>query len=384
MKKVDIVPQLSLLERYLISEIIPILLFNIIIVTVVTESIGISFEQFNFLLNKQISFDDLIYLHILKLPEFIIIAVPISILMTTILVYNKLSNTSEIIALQSCGVSLYKLLYPVIKLSVIIGLILFFVNDFIVPATNYKAAITLELLMNITRENLKNDDILYQELVTINEQKISNKNKYLRYLFYAEKMFNRKMINVTLLIADSQGLKAIINSQFAALYDKNKYFCFYDGLKSVINRDGSYGEAIKFEQLIIDLPNISRQFQLDIEKLDDREMNIFQVHQRLLVAQKLGDMSKIIKLRFNLFKRFNIPISCIVFALLGTSIGINLRPRIKYSSFSFTLVIVGSTKIFEAFINALIISENIPMFSILLPNILATAMSFYLLLKKNS
>ncbi|MFM6077931.1 MAG: YjgP/YjgQ family permease, partial [Dolichospermum sp.] len=87
MKKVNIIPQLSLLERYLISEILPLLLFNIIIVTVVTESIGISFEQFNFLLNKQISFDNLIYLHILKLPEFIIIAVPISILMTTILVY---------------------------------------------------------------------------------------------------------------------------------------------------------------------------------------------------------------------------------------------------------------------------------------------------------
>ncbi|MFM6248032.1 MAG: LptF/LptG family permease, partial [Dolichospermum sp.] len=113
-------------------------------------------EQFKFLLNKQISFDNLIYLHILKLPEFIIIAVPISILMTTILVYNKLSNASEIIALQSCGVSLYKLLSPVINLSVIIGLILFFANDFIVPVTNYKAAVTLELLMNISRENLKN------------------------------------------------------------------------------------------------------------------------------------------------------------------------------------------------------------------------------------
>lgn len=176
MKKINIVTQLSLLERYLISEIIPLLLFNIVIVTVVTESIGISFEQFNFLLNKQISFENLIYLHILKLPEFIVISVPISMLMTTILVYNKLSNNSEIIALQSCGVSLYKLLSPVINISIIIGLILFIGSDFIVPATNYKAAITLESLMNINRKSLNNDDIIYQELATINEQKISNKN----------------------------------------------------------------------------------------------------------------------------------------------------------------------------------------------------------------
>ncbi|MBE9055369.1 LptF/LptG family permease [Sphaerospermopsis sp. LEGE 08334] len=382
MKKINIVTQLSLLERYLISEIIPILLFNIIIVTVVTESIGISFEQFNFLFNQQISFNDLIYLHILKLPEFIVISAPISILMTTILVYNKLSNTSEIIALQSCGVSLYKLLSPVINLSIIIGLILFIGNDFIVPATNYKAAITLESLMNINRESLKNDDVVYQELAKINEQKISNKNKYLKYLFYAEKFSNGKMSNVTLLIRDTQGLKVIINSKFAALYDYKKCFYFYDGVKSIINPDGSYGEAIKFEKLMIDLPNISRQFQLDREKLDDREMNIFQIYQRLLVAEKLGYTTKIIKLKLNLFKRFNLPISCIVFSLLGSAIGINLQPRIKYNSFSLTLVIIGLMKIFEAMINALILSENISIFAIWLPNIFATGVSFYLLQKK--
>ncbi|MBC5796805.1 LptF/LptG family permease [Sphaerospermopsis sp. LEGE 00249] len=384
MKKINIVTQLSLLERYLISEILPILLFNIVIVTVVTESIGISFEQFNLLLNKHISFENLIYLHILKLPDFIVIAVPISMLMTTILVYNKLSNTSEIIALQSCGVSLYKLLSPVINLSIIIGLILFIGNDFIVPATNYKAAITLESLMNINRESLKNDDIIYQELATINEPKISNKNNYLKYLFYAEKFSNGKMSNVTLLIRDIQGLKVIINSKFAALYDHNKYFYFYDGVKSIINRDGAYGEAIKFEQLIIELPNISQQFQLDREKLDDREMNIFQIYQRLLIGEKLGDMTKIIQLNVNLFKRFNLPISCIVFTLLGSSIGINLQPRIKYSSFSFTLLIIGTIKIFEAVINALILSEHISSFAIFIPNIFATGVSFYLLLKKIS
>ncbi|MFM6812399.1 MAG: LptF/LptG family permease, partial [Dolichospermum sp.] len=108
MKKINIFPHISLLERYLISEIIPILLFTIVIVTVVAESIGISFEQFSFLLTEQISLGTLIYLHILKLPEFIVFAVPIAILMTTIFVYDKLSSTREIIALQSCGISLYK------------------------------------------------------------------------------------------------------------------------------------------------------------------------------------------------------------------------------------------------------------------------------------
>ncbi|MFM6199708.1 MAG: LptF/LptG family permease, partial [Dolichospermum sp.] len=168
MKKINIFPHISLLERYLISEIIPILLFTIVIVTVVAESIGISFEQFSFLLTEQISLGTLIYLHILKLPEFIVFAVPIAILMTTIFVYDKLSSTREIIALQSCGISLYKLIYPAINLSLILSLTLFIVNEFIVPVSNYQAAITLEKAMNINRWDIKNNDIVYKELANRN------------------------------------------------------------------------------------------------------------------------------------------------------------------------------------------------------------------------
>ena len=111
MKKNHTFPQLSLLERYLISELIPPLLFSIAIVTIVAESIGISFEQFKFLIERQLTFEILIDLHLLKLPEFIVFAAPIAVLLATIFTYKKLSNTSEIIAIHSCGVSLDKLVY---------------------------------------------------------------------------------------------------------------------------------------------------------------------------------------------------------------------------------------------------------------------------------
>jgi lipopolysaccharide export system permease protein len=384
MKKINIFPRISLLERYLISEITPILLFTIVIVTVVAESIGISFEQFSFLLTEQISFGTLIYLHILKVPEFIVLAVPIAILMTTIFVYNKLSITSEIIALQSCGISLYKLICPAIHLSLIISLILFIVNEGIVPISNYKAAITLEEVMNINRWDLKSDHIVYKELANRNYEQISDQDNYLKYFFYSERFSDGKMQEVTLLIRDNRGLKVIIKSKFAEWNEGNKYWFFYNGVKSIINPDGSYGQGIKFDEIRLNLSNISQQFQLDREKLDHREMNIFQIYQRLLVAKKAGDIPNLIKLQVNLQKRFTLPISCAVLAFLGTAIGINLQPRIKYNSFTVTLVILGLMKIFEAVINALIISGNIYSYVIWLPNILATGFSFYILTEKNS
>ncbi|MFM8006489.1 MAG: LptF/LptG family permease, partial [Dolichospermum sp.] len=135
--------------------------------------------------------------------------------MTTIFVYDKLSSTREIIALQSCGISLYKLIYPAINLSLILSLILFIVNEFIVPVSNYQAAITLEKAMNINRWDIKNNDIVYKELANRNYEQISDENNYLKYLFYAERFSNGKMKEVTLLIRDTQGLKVIIKSKFA-------------------------------------------------------------------------------------------------------------------------------------------------------------------------
>jgi lipopolysaccharide export system permease protein len=382
MKKIQIFPQISLLERYLISELIPPLLFSIVIVTVVAESIGISFEQFSFLMAKQISIYTLIYLHILKTPEFIVFAAPIAILMTTILTYNKLSINSEIIALQSCGLSLYKLIYPAINLGIFITLILFLCNELIVPPANYQAAITLEKAININRWNFSNSDIVYKELASKNSVQILDKDNYLKHLFYAEKFTNGKMQEVTLLIRDTQGLKTIIKSNFSEWNPQEKYWYFHDGVKSIINLDGSYGEQIQFDKMPLYLPNISWQFRLNMEKLDDREMNIFQTYQRLLVAKKAGDIPNFIKLQVNIQKRFALPLSCAVLALLGSAIGINSQPRIKYNSFSLTLVILLLLKIFEAIINALIISENISTYSIWLPNIVATGIGLYLLFRK--
>ena len=138
--------------------------------------------------------------------------------------------------------------------------------------------------------------------------------------------------------------KVIIKSKFAEWNHGKKYWYFYDGIKSIINPDGSYSQGIKFDKIPLDLSNISSQFQLDRERLDDREMNILQIYQRLLVAKKAGDIPNLIKLQVNFQKRFTLPSSCAVLAFLGAAIGINLQPRIKYNSLTITLVIATRSK----------------------------------------
>ncbi|MFO5439728.1 MAG: LptF/LptG family permease [Dolichospermum sp.] len=383
MKKINIFPQISLLERYLISQLITPLLFSIVIVTVVAESIGISFEQFRFLMEKRLSFDVLIYLHILKLPGFIIYSLPLAILMATIFTYQKLSENSEIIALQNCGLSLYKLVYPGVIIGLLLTILILILNEVVVPPANYKAAITLEKYLNIIRENLRNHDIFYVEISNDQTFNLGYKRKYLKYLFYAEELTNIKMKSVVLLIRDTERLKMIINSQFAECYSE-KYCYFYDGNKTIINANGSYGKNLKFDKISLYLPNISSQFKADREKLDHREMSLYQAYQQLSILETAGDRQNFLKLQVHIQKRFTSAISSTVFALLGSAIGINTKTRVRYNSFALTLGIILIYNMFQLITDILVVSENISLVWVWLPNIVGTGIAGDLLNKKNS
>lgn len=383
MKKINIFPQISLLERYLISQLITPLLFSIVIVTVVAESIGISFEQFRFLMEKRLSFDVLIYLHILKLPEFIIYSLPIAILMATIFTYQKLSENSEIIALQNCGLSLYRLVYPGVIIGLLLTILILMLNEVVVPPANYKAAITLEKHLNIIRENLRNHDIFYVEISNDKTVNLGSKRKYLKYLFYAEELTNIKMRSVVLLIRDTERLKMIINSEFAECHSE-EYCYFYDGNKTIINANGSYGKNLKFDKISLYLPNISSQFTADREKLDHREMSLYQVYQQLSILETAGDRQNFLKLQVQIQKRFTSAISSTVFALLGSAIGINTKTRVKYNSFALTLGIILIYNMFQIIISILVVSEDISLAWVWLPNIVGTCIAGDLLNKKNS
>ena len=383
MKKINIFPQISLLERYLISQLITPLLFSIVIVTVVAESIGISFEQFRFLMEKRLSFDVLIYLHILKLPEFIIYSLPIAILMATIFTYQKLSENSEIIALQNCGLSLYRLVYPGVIIGLLLTILILMLNEVVVPPANYKAAITLEKHLNIIRENLRNHDIFYVEISNDKTVNLGSKRKYLKYLFYAEELTNIKMRSVVLLIRDTERLKMIINSEFAECYSE-EYCYFYDGNKTIINANGSYGKNLKFDKISLYLPNISSQFTADREKLDHREMSLYQVYQQLSILETAGDRQNFLKLQVQIQKRFTSAISSTVFALLGSAIGINTKTIVKYNSSALTLGIILIYNMFQIIISILVVSEDISLAWVWLPNIVGTCIAGDLLNKKNS
>lgn len=76
---------------------------------------------------------DMIVFFIYKLPEMIGQTASFSILMATLLTLGLLSRNSEIIAMRSCGVSLFRISLPMLALGLVASLLLLVNAELIVP-----------------------------------------------------------------------------------------------------------------------------------------------------------------------------------------------------------------------------------------------------------
>lgn len=95
---------------------------------------------------------DIFSFFVFKLPEMIGQTASFSILMTTLLTLGLLSRNSEIIAMRSCGVSLFRISLPMLGMSLVVCLVLLVNTELIVPQS-------YEQMERIERVNIKKQGV---------------------------------------------------------------------------------------------------------------------------------------------------------------------------------------------------------------------------------
>ncbi len=71
------------------------------------------------------------------LPNILIYTVPISFLVGTLIGFSRLSSESEVVAMRAGGISVYQILVPVTKVSLVVTLLTLALTLFLLPAGNW-------------------------------------------------------------------------------------------------------------------------------------------------------------------------------------------------------------------------------------------------------
>lgn len=96
------------------------------------------FELLDDIYINQISYGILFDYFLYLLPHTLIMLVPISHLMGTLITFGTLEKTNQLMALKACGLSLYRVSLPTILLAVLFSSSVFVMQDYVLPYANQR------------------------------------------------------------------------------------------------------------------------------------------------------------------------------------------------------------------------------------------------------
>lgn len=324
------IPGLSVMDRYIFTELMLPFLFGIGLFTSLGLSIGTLFELIRKVTESGLLLSIAIKILFLKMPEFIVLAFPMSILLASLMAYSRLSSDSELIALQSIGIKIYRLIIPAIILSLIITGITFIFNDVITPAANHEATLTLQKALNRIRPTFKERNIVYPEYKEVEYEDGSTHSVLIR-LFYAQEFNGEKMKGLTILDLSREGINQILTSQSATWNIGENVWDFFNGTTYFISPDGAYRNIVRFEHQQLALPRAP----LDLAQRPPNysEMTIAQAKDYLKIVKLSADEKEIRKLQVRIQEKMALPFVCLIFGLIGAAIGIRPQNTNKATSF---------------------------------------------------
>jgi lipopolysaccharide export system permease protein len=351
-------PQISVMDRYVTIELLLPFLFGIGLFTSLGLSIGTLFELIRKVTESGLLLSVAIKILLLRMPEFIALSFPMSVLLATLMAYSRLSSDSEIIALKSIGVNVYRLIIPALILSLIVTGITFFINDVVSPSANRQATLTLQKALDRVRPTFKDRNILYPEYTTV-EHEDGSRHSVLVRLFYAEEFNGEQMKDLTILDLSRDGVNQILTSKTATWNIGENVWDFFNGTIYLISPDGAYRNIVRFEHQQLALSRAPLDLAQRPPSYD--EMSIAQAREHLKIVKLEANEKEIRKILVRIQGKISLPFVCVVFGLIGAALGIRPQNTNKATSFGICVGLIFSYYLLS------FVSESMGIWGILTP-----------------
>ena len=332
---------ISLIDRWLLGQIIPPMLFAISAFTVISLSVGVMFDLIRKIVEYGLPLLKAMQALLYSLPSFLVLSFPMAVLLSTLLSYGKLSGNSELLALKSLGITTSRIIAPAIAVSIFMTGLTFYFNDNLVPNSNRLAEITLRsgVGSSFNTEKAKNNIIFSRKgsRTDINN-KPTKTNTYLTHIFYASRFENNTMREVTVLDFSRVNIKQILTAKSAVFNKDNSSWVFTDG--SIVSTN-SIGQttSINFKQYLY--PFVEGPLDLAKVPKDASDMSLKEALEAEKIYKKIGDLKQIRKIQVRIQEKFTLPCACLGFGLIGSILGSqsNLRSS-KSQGFGLSVILI--------------------------------------------
>jgi lipopolysaccharide export system permease protein len=355
---------------YILKEILPIFLIGMMVFTIILLMDKI-LKLIEMIVTRGVSLSDILMLLFYLSPSFLIFTIPMSVLLSTLISFGRLSGDSEITAFKASGLSLYQLFLPVFIFSIAAYLLTTLCVFYGLPWGNLGFRTTLYKIAQSKadieiKERVFND--LFDGLVVYVEKVPIQGKKMEGILIYDE----RDKGNTNTIFAKEGLLSPNPKSQEVILR-------LFDGDIHRFDLRADVYQKIKFDAYDLKL-ELAKALSAMGKKLRDHELSVEDIKGK--IQQKKGSGQDSTPQEVELHKRYAIPFACIVFGLIGVPLGIQPRRSGRSFGFVFSILLLLAYYISLTGSEILALRRTIPPYLAgWAPNALFGGFGIYLLIK---
>ena len=322
--------RLPLLDRWLFAEMLGPLLFGIAAFTAVSLSVGVVFELVRKVAEAGLPLWAAGKVLALRMPGFLVLSFPMATLMATLLAFSRLSGSSELTALRSIGVKTWRMVVPALVLAALMTLLTFVFNDVIVPSANYSASNVLDSALGRALSAQTGKNVVYSRFGRITPKEPGgNAGEGLTQLFYAKEFKNGEMQGVTLLDFSREDQQQVLTAN-TAVWDENRAMWeFRNG--RILNIDAANNFTTSANYTSYYYPFTRAPQDVGMLPSDAAQMTVAQARRAEALLVQAGDQKEARRLRVRIQEKFAFPAICLVFGLIGSSLGVRPNSRTSRS-----------------------------------------------------
>lgn len=298
---------IRILDRYILKELLIPFFFGIFILTFLIL-IHQLLRLMELVIDKGVDLLSVGQIFLTLLPSFFLLTIPMAVLMSSVMTFNRLSNDNEITALKSAGVGFYRYLRPVLFFSVAAALVTLFMGMIAQPwgGGSFKS-----LAMKILKKRAS---------VGIEEGKFNG--TFSDIMIYVESMPTfTEMEGVFIYdVRDQNAPKIIVAKKGILLNDPGTgaiEFHLLNGSLHAQRKEGADYQHVVFASydLRLDLGSVLQGGNTNLETPTYREIK------KNVVASGGKDL-RALRLLSEFYKNFSFSLASLVFGLVGVPLGI--------------------------------------------------------------
>lgn len=349
--------RLRILDRYIFQEVVFAFLFAICAFTAVFIGSGTLFRIARYITDYGASLSSVIKIFVYGLPNIIMWTFPMSMLLATLLTFGRLSSSSEITAMKSCGISFSRIAAPAIFLGVIVTACAILFNEHVVPWANtaYNNVVYYEIQGNT--ELKSQDHIIVKEISGDKMQRLIYAREY--------KASDEILEGVTMQVFDDEGkVTHVENATFAEWRDEK--WIMHDGMIYDL-ADDQRTHTMKFDRQILPINASPRQIVREQKKTEELTMSELKAQIEIMKSQYANTS----KLETELYQRITVPMASLIFALIGVPLGLQPTRTPSSMGFALSVVIIFLYYAVMTLANAIARSGAIPpIYAVWIPNVI--------------